>query len=73
MILGTSKSWSKSGPGDLLTITKMAQRIQEKYGIIFNKYFVDVRVSGNLNCFELFGRQTHHFCFPTNMFGVVGK
>ena len=30
MILGTSKIWSKSGPADLLTITKMAQNIQEK-------------------------------------------
>ena len=29
MISGTSKNWSKSGPVDLLTITKMAQRIQE--------------------------------------------
>ena len=30
MILGTSKIWSKSGPGGLLTITKMLQKIQEK-------------------------------------------
>ena len=30
MILGTSKIWSKSGPGDLLIITKMLQKIQEK-------------------------------------------
>ena len=29
MILGTSKIWSKSGPVDLLTITKLAQKIQE--------------------------------------------
>ena len=30
MISGTSKTWSKSGPGALLNITKLAQRIQEK-------------------------------------------
>ena len=30
MILGTSKIWSKSGPGDLLTITKMLQRNTRK-------------------------------------------
>ena len=30
MILGTSKIWSKSGPVDLLIITKMLQRIQEQ-------------------------------------------
>ena len=29
---------SKSGPVDLPTITKVLQRIQERYGIIFNKY-----------------------------------
>ena len=34
MILGTSKILSKSGPVDLLTITNMLQKIQEKYGII---------------------------------------
>ena len=30
MISGTSKIWSKSGPGELRIITKMAQEIQEK-------------------------------------------
>ena len=40
MILGTSKILSKSGPVDLLIITKMRQRIQEKYGIILGKYYV---------------------------------
>ena len=34
MIFGTSICLSKSGPVDLLTITKMLQRIQEKYGDI---------------------------------------
>ena len=40
MISGTSKIWSKSGPVDLLTITKMLQRIQEKYGIILEQYYI---------------------------------
>ena len=40
MILGTSKTWSKSGPADLLTITRIAQRIQEKYGIILEPYYL---------------------------------
>ena len=39
MIWGTSKIWSKSGPVDLLTITKMAQRIQGNYGIILKTYY----------------------------------
>ena len=30
MISGTSKIWSKSGPGDLRIITKMLQELQEK-------------------------------------------
>ena len=43
MILGTSKILSKSGPGDLRIITKMLQRIQEKYGIILeNIMFVNM-------------------------------
>ena len=29
MISGTSKNWSKSGPVDLLTVTKMLQILQE--------------------------------------------
>ena len=40
MIPGTSKMLSKYGPGDLLTITKMAQKIQENYGIILETYYV---------------------------------
>ena len=39
MILGTSKTWSKSGPGALRIITKMLQKIQKKYGIILDKYY----------------------------------
>ena len=39
MISGTSEFSSKSGPGDLRIITKMAQNIQETYGFIFNKYY----------------------------------
>ena len=39
MIWGTSEIWSKSGPVDLRFITKMVQRIQEKYGIIFKHIF----------------------------------
>ena len=39
MIPRTSKICSKSGPGVLLIITKMAQRIQENYGVIFKKYY----------------------------------
>ena len=35
MISGTSEKLSKSGPGYLLIITKMAQKLQETYGIIF--------------------------------------
>ena len=40
MILGTSIFLSKSGPADLLTITKMLQTIQEKYGNILEKYYL---------------------------------
>ena len=40
MILGTSKIWSKYGPVDLLTITKMLQNIQEKYGTVLDKYYL---------------------------------
>ena len=40
MISGTSNILLKSGPGDLLTITKMLQKIQEKYGIILEKYYL---------------------------------
>ena len=40
MIPGTSETLSKSGPGDLLTITKMLQRIQENYGIILATYYL---------------------------------
>ena len=39
MIPGTSKTLSKSGPGDLRIITKMLQETQEKYGIILEKYY----------------------------------
>ena len=39
MILGTSKIWLKSGPVDLPIITNIFQKIQEKYGIIFKKYY----------------------------------
>ena len=39
MIPGTSKIWSKSGPGDLLIITKMLQKTQAKYGIILETYY----------------------------------
>ena len=39
MIPGTSKILSKSGPGDLRIITKMLQKIQEKYGIILGTYY----------------------------------
>ena len=38
MILGTSKILSKSGPTTLPIITKMFQKIQEKYGIILEEY-----------------------------------
>ena len=40
MISRTSKIWSKSGPVTLPIITTMLQRIQEKYGIILEKYYV---------------------------------
>ena len=52
MISRTSNIWSKSGPADLLIITKMAQTIQEKMesswknimyvnlGLIFEKLYV---------------------------------
>ena len=40
MIRGTSKIWSKTGPVDLLIITEMLQRIQEKYGISLVKYYL---------------------------------
>ena len=40
MISGTSKIWSKSGPVALLIITKMAQKIQENYRIILEKYYL---------------------------------
>ena len=39
MISGTSKIWSKSGPGDLLIITKMLQKIQEKLWNHLGKYY----------------------------------
>ena len=51
MIPGTSKILSKSGPGDLLIITKMLQKIQEKYGIILEKYYF---VNMGLKNFENF-------------------
>ena len=40
MILEISKIWSKSGPVDLLTITKMQRKIRETYGIILDKYYL---------------------------------
>ena len=40
MIPGTSKKLSTSGPVALVTITKMAQTIQEKYGIVLEKYYL---------------------------------
>ena len=40
MISGTANIWSKSGPVNLLTITKMLQKIQEKYGVILEKYYL---------------------------------
>ena len=38
MISGTSKVLSKSGPVDLLKITKMLHKTQENYGTILGKY-----------------------------------
>ena len=40
MICETSICLSKYGPVDLLTITEMPQNIQEKYGIILDKYYL---------------------------------
>ena len=37
MIPGTSEVLSKSGPVDLLTITKILQKYKKKYGIILGK------------------------------------
>ena len=40
MIWGTSIFLSNSGPVALRTITKMLQKIQEKYGNILGKYYL---------------------------------
>ena len=40
MIWGTSNILLKSGPVTLLSITKILQRKQEKYGIILGKYYL---------------------------------
>ena len=40
MILGTSKVLSKSGPVDLLTITKMLKKMQEKIWNHPGKYYL---------------------------------
>ena len=65
MILGTSKIWSKYGPVDLLILTKMLQRIQEKwwnhpgkydlcqYGTQKIEHFREMYVLGTM-CFVLF-------------------
>ena len=65
MISGTSKMLSKPGPGDLLTITKMLQNIQENmeasWKILFlliwdSQNFENVRKMYVLGttCFDLF-------------------
>ena len=52
MISGTSKTWSKSGPVDLLTITKMLSKIQDNYGhILENIIFVNLGLK-KLKTFE---------------------
>ena len=62
MIPGTSKILSKSGPGDLLTITKMLQKIQEKYGIILKKYYFFIsQLSGTSKISQIWTHQTPIF------------
>ena len=47
MISGTSVIWSKYGPAYLPIITKILQRIQEKYSLIFLKYYFHIWESDN--------------------------
>ena len=60
MILGTSICLSKSGPGDLPIIFKMLHKIQEKYGIILEKYYL---------CQS--GTQNNYFVFQRNCMSWV--
>ena len=59
MISGTSNIWSTSGPVDLLIITKMAQTIQDKYGIILKPYYFHIWESDISDFFEIFERHIH--------------
>ena len=76
MIPGTSKSWSKSGPGTLRIITKMLQKRQEKiwnhpgkilflsiWDIIFFENFRNLYVLGTRFSFFLF--------FSNNICGYI--
>ena len=66
MILGTSRIWSKSGPVTLLTITKMPQRIQAKYGdILENIIYVNMGLKKNESFQENICPRCHVFltCF----------
>jgi len=64
MIPGTSKILSKSGPGTLLTITKMLQKIQEKLwnhpGKVLFMSIWDIKKSEN---FSILDPPNTYFCF----------
>ena len=68
MISGTSEILSKSGPGNHPTITKMLQRIQEKYGIIFTKYYFSYLRIWHFENFRKFWKTYPPFFFLKNMF-----
>ena len=64
MILGTSKNWSKSGPGDLLIITKMLQKIQEKLWNHPGKIlYLSIWVIKKSKIFEICMSWVPDFCF----------
>ena len=72
MISGTSKILSKAGPGNLLTITKRLQRIQEHFGIILeNIIFVNLGLTKFRNelksvcpTYQVLSIFLFVFCFP---------
>ena len=72
MILGTSIFLSKSGPGDLRIITKMLQKLQEKYGIILDKYyFCQSGTSKNWKNWNLYVPGTRFFRFLSICFSIA--
>ena len=72
MISGTSEIWSKSGPVALLTITKMVQRIQEKYRIVLETYYLcQYGTQTNLSFFENVCPRYHIFVVFRFLFFVT--